>query len=159
MSHATSFSLFFSVFVSFFFFNDTATTEIYTLSLHDALPISVVTGADRMGSKRRHRGEHARAHHGDREIQTCPEPGGSESRTPGTADHDRMGKSHRHLRQIGGGKRAGDGDGRAHFRGDASVRKHAEKRSSHLLRHPRASGGPGASDKAPMSPRSPLSRG
>src|SRR2546430_8580529 len=27
-------------FPSFFFFNDTATTEIYTLSLHDALPIS-----------------------------------------------------------------------------------------------------------------------
>src|SRR5687767_3988731 len=27
-------------FVIFFFFNDTATTEIYTLSLHDALPIS-----------------------------------------------------------------------------------------------------------------------
>src|SRR2546430_10010548 len=26
--------------VQFFFFNDTATTEIYTLSLHDALPIS-----------------------------------------------------------------------------------------------------------------------
>src|SRR2546429_9651162 len=28
------------VFFLFFFFNDTATTEIYTLSLHDALPIS-----------------------------------------------------------------------------------------------------------------------
>src|SRR6202166_5434482 len=27
-------------FLYFFFFNDTATTEIYTLSLHDALPIS-----------------------------------------------------------------------------------------------------------------------
>src|SRR2546423_13254843 len=27
----------------FFFFNDTATTEIYTLSLHDALPISLNT--------------------------------------------------------------------------------------------------------------------
>src|SRR2546422_8333482 len=27
---------------SFFFFNDTATTEIYTLSLHDALPISLL---------------------------------------------------------------------------------------------------------------------
>src|SRR5258708_35550896 len=27
----------------FFFFNDTATTEIYTLSLHDALPISWTT--------------------------------------------------------------------------------------------------------------------
>src|SRR5438132_9614557 len=33
-----SLSPFFSFF-SFFFFNDTATTEIYTLSLHDALPI------------------------------------------------------------------------------------------------------------------------
>src|SRR5947209_20608770 len=32
------FFLFFLFF--FFFFNDTATTEIYTLSLHDALPIS-----------------------------------------------------------------------------------------------------------------------
>src|SRR6266571_7869719 len=29
-------------FFFFFFFNDTATTEIYTLSLHDALPISHV---------------------------------------------------------------------------------------------------------------------
>src|SRR2546426_2183994 len=28
-----------SFFFFFFFFNDTATTEIYTLSLHDALPI------------------------------------------------------------------------------------------------------------------------
>src|SRR5256885_8960443 len=30
--------------VFFFFFNDTATTEIYTLSLHDALPISRAFG-------------------------------------------------------------------------------------------------------------------
>src|SRR2546427_7723038 len=29
------------MFSFFFFFNDTATTEIYTLSLHDALPISI----------------------------------------------------------------------------------------------------------------------
>src|SRR3712207_8154238 len=29
-----------SIKLSLFFFNDTATTEIYTLSLHDALPIS-----------------------------------------------------------------------------------------------------------------------
>src|ERR1022692_243194 len=29
-------------FVFFFFFNDTATTEIYTLSLHDALPICLI---------------------------------------------------------------------------------------------------------------------
>src|SRR2546428_7099706 len=32
---------------SSFFFNDTATTEIYTLSLHDALPISAGSGARR----------------------------------------------------------------------------------------------------------------
>src|SRR2546430_11220414 len=45
-----------------FFFNDTATTEIYTLSLHDALPISRVSapvrrpdGASRAGDvERRH---------------------------------------------------------------------------------------------------------
>src|SRR2546430_12133313 len=30
----------------FFFFNDTATTEIYTLSLHDALPIFGLEGID-----------------------------------------------------------------------------------------------------------------
>src|SRR2546430_3849290 len=46
--------------LSFFFFNDTATTEIYTLSLHDALPIcdQLTIGIDR----RDHAG-HAR--HGD----------------------------------------------------------------------------------------------
>src|SRR2546422_4579104 len=31
----------------FFFFNDTATTEIYTLSLHDALPILICSAACR----------------------------------------------------------------------------------------------------------------
>src|ERR1044071_10486546 len=31
----------FVLFFFFFFFNDTATTEIYTLSLHDALPIYI----------------------------------------------------------------------------------------------------------------------
>src|SRR5690349_25175437 len=31
----------------FFFFNDTATTEIYTLSLHDALPISRIVDGER----------------------------------------------------------------------------------------------------------------
>src|SRR5438270_8712700 len=37
------------MFILFFFFNDTATTEIYTLSLHDALPIwtSVARGRSR----------------------------------------------------------------------------------------------------------------
>src|SRR2546428_1886268 len=47
----------------FFFFNDTATTEIYTLSLHDALPISA--DADRA----RRWAECARRHAGDRRPQ------------------------------------------------------------------------------------------
>src|SRR5438105_14866093 len=40
----------------FFFFNDTATTEIYTLSLHDALPICWgVTAAEAHYAAARHR--------------------------------------------------------------------------------------------------------
>src|SRR2546430_8759191 len=46
--------------IFFFFFNDTATTEIYTLSLHDALPISIrkvsyayVTAASKPGEAAR----------------------------------------------------------------------------------------------------------
>src|SRR2546422_4507020 len=38
------FSSFLLSFCFFFFFNDTATTEIYTLSLHDALPILCFLG-------------------------------------------------------------------------------------------------------------------
>src|SRR3989441_8347814 len=45
MLYTASFVLFFfNVPSSSFFFNDTATTEIYTLSLHDALPICQVGG-------------------------------------------------------------------------------------------------------------------
>src|SRR3982750_4951809 len=36
----------------FFFFNDTATTEIYTLSLHDALPICPARGEPRRSAAR-----------------------------------------------------------------------------------------------------------
>src|SRR2546422_8315168 len=58
---------------SFFFFNDTATTEIYTLSLHDALPISCRRrggdGARRgVGGLRGSRGPHRCAG----EIQASP---------------------------------------------------------------------------------------
>src|SRR2546422_8047156 len=52
---------------AFFFFNDTATTEIYTLSLHDALPISRPAARDDPG---------ARAARGDR-------PGGLGAHRPG----------------------------------------------------------------------------
>src|SRR6267154_6829919 len=43
-------------FLSFFFFNDTAPTEIYTLSLHDALPISrsilILDGAEHLSRRK-----------------------------------------------------------------------------------------------------------
>src|SRR5256885_6582731 len=48
----STFSIFFFF---FFFFNDTATTEIYTLSLHDALPISGGVHDDRRARHRRAR--------------------------------------------------------------------------------------------------------
>src|SRR3712207_6995186 len=50
----------------FFFFNDTATTEIYTLSLHDALPIcpAAPAGDDRRGAA------------GDRPVRRPPPGGG-----------------------------------------------------------------------------------
>src|SRR2546430_11515777 len=61
---------------SFFFFNDTATTEIYTLSLHDALPISPFAGGLQIaldllvdGGIHEHRQNHRRRPidgHGDR---------------------------------------------------------------------------------------------
>src|SRR5437667_10196479 len=47
-------------FVFFFFFNDTATTEIYTLSLHDALPIAGRRHAPQPGSAVRPRGHRQR---------------------------------------------------------------------------------------------------
>src|SRR2546428_3951520 len=44
----------------FFFFNDTATTEIYTLSLHDALPISRGAARPPGAARRRARAVHRR---------------------------------------------------------------------------------------------------
>src|SRR6266511_6390635 len=49
---------------SFFFFNDPATTEIYTLSLHDALPISprVHQRQPRAGAQLPHQGQRSEEH-------------------------------------------------------------------------------------------------
>src|SRR2546426_3200049 len=57
--------LFFS-FSFFFFFNDTATTEIYTLSLHDALPIC---WRPRLCLAQRNRSSRATARSGCRPLQ------------------------------------------------------------------------------------------
>src|SRR5437762_10690644 len=40
-----------SILLLIFFFNDTATTEIYTLSLHDALPIFILPDDDKCNRK------------------------------------------------------------------------------------------------------------
>src|SRR3712207_9577395 len=62
--------------VHFFFFNDTATTEIYTLSLHDALPIYRFSGLAALlrgfpeGARQSRSGYNAR---GDEWVGTEPE--------------------------------------------------------------------------------------
>src|SRR6266540_7498499 len=56
-------------FLFFFFFNDTATTEIYTLSLHDALPISRALACHR-GLIRWHVDWHGRSEEHTSELQS-----------------------------------------------------------------------------------------
>src|SRR5258708_476791 len=55
--------------LSFFFFNDTATTEIYTLSLHDALPISALRAGRQASSDARQQRRDVRAHRADRPLR------------------------------------------------------------------------------------------
>src|SRR5256885_14445921 len=56
----------------FFFFNDTATTEIYTLSLHDALPIY---RGGRPGARVRAGGDDALTLYLGHESRRCPRAG------------------------------------------------------------------------------------
>src|SRR2546430_6621555 len=58
---------------SFFFFNDTATTEIYTLSLHDALPICA-----------RHRQGGRSAHRDHRGVPALRAPAAAQARARGS---------------------------------------------------------------------------
>src|SRR5439155_15605961 len=75
----------------FFFFNDTATTEIYTLSLHDALPISPRFAALRSEARRE-------AHRRDRGVsEAC---GGPETTADGRGDARRRGPLHAHARRA-----------------------------------------------------------
>src|SRR2546421_1577702 len=71
----------------FFFFNDTATTEIYTLSLHDALPI--FTGPPRpsrgRGSRPRRSGRR-----GARRPPSSRSPAGDRKSTRLNSSHDQI---------------------------------------------------------------------
>src|SRR6266704_7185348 len=59
----------FIFFFIFFFFNDTATTEIYTLSLHDALPICHDVGHHPQPARRDHQ-HHDRSEEHTSELQS-----------------------------------------------------------------------------------------
>src|SRR2546427_46845 len=77
----------------FFFFNDTATTEIYTLSLHDALPISLLTHRH-VGDQRIHLGSEPPSLHAarvlvNRWLQVRP-----------PARHERAGRSEEHTSEL-----------------------------------------------------------
>src|SRR5215203_7477694 len=56
--------------IIFFFFNDTATTEIYTLSLHDALPIATGTPRERGPRRRAARAPRWRSEEHTSELQS-----------------------------------------------------------------------------------------
>src|SRR5256885_7223157 len=74
----------FSQYYLFFFFNDTATTEIYTLSLHDALPISARARSRGTAQPRGARRAAARRlpHRPPGAPQAALEPEGSRTRRP-----------------------------------------------------------------------------
>src|SRR5207249_11804377 len=63
------------LFLSFFFFNDPATTEIYTLSLHDALPISARVGIPGRWRQRDRRGRRGAAARGGLSLAAERAPG------------------------------------------------------------------------------------
>src|SRR3712207_7330947 len=74
-----------------FFFNDTATTEIYTLSLHDALPILYEGGSDEAQAKP------------DRRLASLPGLPGGVVRQPagyGSGRHRRGRRSEEHTSEL-----------------------------------------------------------
>src|SRR3712207_7408374 len=69
------------MFIIFFFFNDTATTEIYTLSLHDALPIFIYNVGEHATVTRGSAGKQQLA----RKFRVTSRGSRGESRVPSTS--------------------------------------------------------------------------
>src|SRR3989442_7434525 len=70
----------------FFFFNDTATTEIYTLSLHDALPICGNLVGQHVDAQAADRVHHAVGGHADLHVARLAQPAGRQVRLPAIAE-------------------------------------------------------------------------
>src|SRR3712207_9318138 len=75
--------------VFYFFFNDTATTEIYTLSLHDALPIW-----GRQRDRRRVPGREQRVDRGGAAVDRPAGQRRDAARHPDAGQHDRRSEEH-----------------------------------------------------------------
>src|SRR2546428_9250858 len=75
--------------IFFFFFNDTATTEIYTLSLHDALPICRGSPARTAPSRLRARARRRRRG-GPRSRRPCAPCGRDRKSTRLNSSHDQI---------------------------------------------------------------------
>src|SRR2546429_7363416 len=94
---------------SFFFFNDTATTEIYTLSLHDALPILTDTDASAFDALLQLR-ESGEFHgdivpaYGDRKSTRLNSSHGYISYAVFCLKKNNIGGSHRTLGRLSGGE-------------------------------------------------------
>src|SRR3712207_8457183 len=99
----------------FFFFNDAATTEIYTLSLHDALPIS--------------------CHAGPRLV---PGPGGLAARLP-PGPSSRSGRGARRGDLGGGRRRSEEHTSELQSRQYLVCRLLLEKKKNNVCRHSHAS--------------------
>src|SRR6266853_1741024 len=108
------------LFFFFFFFNDTATTEIYTLSLHDALPSSRRSADSRaLARPRRARLRRGRLDRGHERRLLPRLVGLADARLP--APRGRRGGSRRAPRLPAARRRSACGTGRVH-RVDGPVR-------------------------------------
>src|SRR2546426_3851038 len=83
-----------ALFMFFFFFNDTATTEIYTLSLHDALPI--LSEQDARQDERAEVRRSARERDPDRDGESGDRPAErpADGEAPGDRKSTRLNSSH-----------------------------------------------------------------
>src|SRR3989441_6284044 len=99
-----------SLSLPFFFFNDTATTEIYTLSLHDALPICNPSDSDgRSGPPARSRAIFSRTRGRSNALGLSEHPGGDNASPAMSVNGD--GSYYGHRRHAAGILVAGEPSG------------------------------------------------